>query len=361
MQKILLISFNFPPTIGGIETYARELKIYFDGDKEIDFIHPKNKISANPFFRSISLLNFVIKTLITIRRKKYDLIHLTSFNLWILGFIYLKLYRKTKILINIWGLEFVYKNKTGFFPKLYKKIFIGNKILYTDNFNYLVSSNASKDLMVSNGFDMDKINFIKLGVSQLQISEKTIEVLNEKYFLFVGRIVERKGLSWFSNTIMPNFPEYKLKVVGPIGNQKEFESSQTDNVDYLGTVSEEELMRLRRNATICIVPNILLPNEDDFEAFCFVTIESVASRSLIVASNYQGIPEALLYGKLGSLAKPSDKESWVNLINENLSYTTQERIKIITKRIEILQKELSWDILFDQTKKLYKKIIENDQ
>ena len=220
MQKILLISFNFPPTIGGIETYARELKLYFDDYKEIEFIHPKNKISANPFLRSISLLNFVIKTLITIRRRKFDLIHLTSFNLWILGFFYLKLHKKTKILINIWGLEFVYKNKTGFFPRLYKKIFIGNNVLHTDNFNYLVSSNASKDLMILNGFDIDKINFIKLGVSTQQINEKTVEVLNEKYFLFVGRIVERKGLSWFSNTIMPNFPEYKLKVVGPIGNQK---------------------------------------------------------------------------------------------------------------------------------------------
>ena len=30
MQKILIISFNFPPTIGGIETYARELKQYFN-------------------------------------------------------------------------------------------------------------------------------------------------------------------------------------------------------------------------------------------------------------------------------------------------------------------------------------------
>ena len=52
MQKILIISFNFPPTIGGIETYARELKQYFNDDENIDFIHPSNKISANPLTRS---------------------------------------------------------------------------------------------------------------------------------------------------------------------------------------------------------------------------------------------------------------------------------------------------------------------
>ena len=42
----------------------------------------------------------------------------------------------------------------------------------------------------------------------------------KKYFLFVGRIVKKKGLSWFSTNVLPYFPDYKLKVVGPIGSQK---------------------------------------------------------------------------------------------------------------------------------------------
>ena len=357
MQKILIISFNFPPTIGGIETYARELKQYFNDDENIDFIHPSNKISANPLTRSLSLLIFIFKTFILINKKHYDLVHLTSFNLWILGYFYTLKNKKVKILVNIWGLEFVYKNKSGFFPKLYKKIFIGNRALYSKNFHYLVSSQASKNLMKINGFKIEKINFIKLGVSKHQISNKTVEVLDEKYFLFVGRIVERKGLSWFSTNVLPYFPDYKLKVVGPIGSQKEFDLSKNNNVEYLGTVSQEELMEIRRNASICIIPNIFLPNEDDFEAFCFVTIESVASRSLVIASNYQGIPEALLQGKIGSLAEPSDKDSWVDLINKNLSYNPSERLEIISERINLLEKELSWEVLFLETKKLYERII----
>ena len=70
---------------------------------------------------------------------------------------------------------------------------------------------------------------------------------------------------------------------------------------------------------------------------------------------------ALLNGKLGSLAEPSNIDSWVNLINKNLSYSYKERFEIISERIKILEKELSWKVLFDKTKELYDEIIKNDR
>ena len=81
--------------------------------------------------------------------------------------------------------------------------------------------------------------------------------------------------------ILPRFPEYKLKVVGPIGDKKEFNESDNIMVEY-GVVSETNWV-IKKKATLCIVPNIYW-NDDDFEAFCFVTIESVSGGSLVVAS-----------------------------------------------------------------------------
>ena len=359
MQKYLIVSFNFPPTIGGIETYAKELNVYFKDDKEVVFIHPKRKKSANSILRGLSLVFFILKTLIKVLFKKYELVHLTSFNLWIFGYLYSKYNKKAKIFINIWGLEFVYRNKAGLLPRIHKKLFLNQKLLNSKNFYYLVSSQASRKLMLENCFSYKKIRFIKLGISDDQLLNSKPVIQTENYFLFVGRIIERKGLSWFTNNILPYFPDVKLKVVGPIGDINEFERSKVDRVEYLGTVTESELLKLRKKALICIVPNIYLPNYDDFEAFCFVTIESVASSSLVVASNYQGIPEALLGGQLGSLAEPSDIESWVKQINYNLSLSEKQRLKVINERLQILKKEMSWSVLFKQTKDTYKEIVEN--
>tara|TARA_Y100001958_G_scaffold147662_1_gene128518 strand:+ start:939 stop:2024 length:1086 start_codon:yes stop_codon:yes gene_type:complete len=355
--KTLIISFNYPPTIGGIETYAKELNKFFFDKKDINFYFPSKIKSPKAFLRGISLFIFILKAVFQTVPKKYDVIHMTSFNLWLFAYLYSKFNKNTKFIINIWGLEFVYGNKLGILPRIYKKFFINMSVLNSSNFYYMVSSKASKRLLIDNGFRAEKIRFIKLGISKNRILTKSIELNpDNKYFLFVGRIVERKGLSWFVKNILPYFSNYKLKVVGPIGDKKEFSESKNPMVEYLGVVSDDELSKLRREAALCVVPNIYLENDDDFEAFCFVTIESVSEGSLVVASNYQGIPEALLNGNLGYLAEPSDIESWKDNISLALGLTAKERKDLVKERSEMLKKELSWDKLFNETYKLYSEV-----
>ena len=330
-NKSLIVSFNFPPTIGGI-IYAKELMINCKDDENIDFFYPKSKRSNKSYLRGLQLIIFTIQSIFYCLKKNYNIIHLTSFNLWIFAFFCSKINKNTKFVINIWGLEFVYQNKKGLLPKIYNKIFLSDKLLNSPNFYYLVSSNASLKLLQKKGFSDNHIKLIKLGVTKNKIFEKSeFKYADEKYFLFVGRIIKRKGLSWFSNNVLPHFPGYKLKIVGPIGEQKEFQTAQRENIEYLGTVSDSELKKLRSNAVACVVPNIYLENEDDFEAFCFVTIEAVASASIVVASDYQGISEALLGGYLGYLAKPSDINYWVDILKEVISLKENERNELIKK------------------------------
>lgn len=354
MIKTLIISFNYPPTIGGIETYAKELHNYFKNLNGVNFLFPSNKKSSNPILRGLSLIYFIFVSLLKSRSVNYKLVHLTSFNLWFFAYLYSYFNKKCIFLINIWGLEFVYKNKEGLLPKIYNKIFLNNKILNSSKFYYLVSSEASKNLLLENGFDEKHIKFIKLGVPKSSIkSSINLEKPDENYFLFVGRIVKRKGLSWFVKNVLPNFPNHRLKVVGPIADKQEFQDSKHRQVDYLGVVTDSELKTLRENSTVCIVPNIFLENDDDFEAFCFVTIESVASGSIVVASNYQGIPEALLNGKLGSLPNPSNVAEWNTSMHEVINLNLNERQNIIEQRSFLLENELSWDKLFKETENLY--------
>jgi glycosyltransferase involved in cell wall biosynthesis len=355
--KTLIISFNYPPTIGGIETYAKELHNYFKNVNGINFLFPSNKKSSNPILRGLGLIYFIFVSLLKSKSVNYKLVHLTSFNLWFFAYLYSYFNKKCIFLINIWGLEFVYKNKEGLLPKIYNKIFLNNKILNSSNFYYLVSSEASKNLLLENGFDRKRIKFIKLGVPKSSIkSSINLEKPDENYFLFVGRIVKRKGLSWFVKNVLPNFPSHRLKVVGPIADKQEFQDSKHRQVDYLGVVTDSELKTLRENSSVCIVPNIFLENDDDFEAFCFVTIESVASGSIVVASNYQGIPEALLNGKLGSLPNPSNVAEWNTSMHEVINLNLSERQNIIEQRSFLLENELSWDKLFKETQYLYSEL-----
>ena len=110
----------------------------------------------------------------------------------------------------------------------------------------------------------------------------------------------------------------------------------------MGVVSEKDLIKLRHGSLAEVIPNTKDKENPDFEAFCFVTIESVASKAIVLASNYQGLADSLLNGMLGFLAEPSDKDSWVQKLEEVLAIEEEERNRIIEDRLEILKQKFMW-------------------
>lgn len=352
-KKILIISYNFPPIVGGIETYAKYLINYFEKEN-IKCIYPEKKMPINAYLRAFSMVKFSIKVLLKIIFKKYDIIHLTNFNLWIIAFTYSLIHKKTKFIINLWGLELVYKNKKGFLPFLHKIFVPIGLIQKQKRFIFLTSSTASNKLASQSGINQKRIRTIPLGVPKEDIMPLTKKVIFKKYFLFSGRVTERKGLSWFAENILPEFPEYKLIITGSMIEKNELKKTlDIKNTEWLGRVSKKDLIKLRQESTAVIIPNIFQENNSDFEAYGFVTIESVANSSLVVASNYQGLADSLVKGKLGFLAEPSDSSSWLETLNKVIKIEKNEKIKIINKRLTYIKNNLLWDDIFKETNNLY--------
>lgn len=357
LKKTLLISYNFPPVVGGIETYSFDLINYFKNKKNVSFIIPKLKKPVNRNLRAMSMILFSIITFAKIIFKKYDLIHITNFNLWIICFLYSIFYKKTKFVISLWGLELVYKNKKGVLPFIHKLTVPIKVISKQKNFTFLTSSNSSTNLALDCGINKEKLFKIPLGVSKETIHQIKNDVKFKKYFLFSGRVTERKGLSWFAENVLPYFPEYKLFITGSIvENDELLKTLKTHNTEWLGRVSRSELIKLRQESSAVVIPNILQPNQNDFEAYGYVTIESVASGGLVVASNYQGLADSLKKGQLGFLAEASDLKSWVSVLNDVINLEKKEKIKIITERTSYVKNNLTLDKVFKETEKLYESL-----
>ena len=67
----------------------------------------------------------------------------------------------------------------------------------------MISSLASKDLAIKNGFNENKLFYIPLGTNSYDVPIKRTN--NEKYLFFSGRITPRKGLSWFVENVLCEF------------------------------------------------------------------------------------------------------------------------------------------------------------
>ena len=129
------------------------------------------------------------------------------------------------------------------------------------------------------------------------------------------------------------------------------ESKVEDKVDVLGRVSDEELQDIYSFADIFVMPNIPVPN--DVEGFGIVAIEASYNKCLVIASDIDGIADAVIDGKNGILVECKDVERYVNIIND-YEKNRMKYEKIVENYSEYTMKVFSMDAISQQYVKIIK-------
>ncbi|RLE77240.1 MAG: glycosyltransferase family 1 protein, partial [Thermoprotei archaeon] len=125
--------------------------------------------------------------------------------------------------------------------------------------------------------------------------------------LYVGRLVRRKGVHILIEAfkiLQRRGLEVKL-VIGGKGYMEpflRFMASDTDNIVFLGAVSEGTKPALFSEAKVFALPSLA------GESFGVVLLEALSSGTPVVATRVGGIPEIIADGKDGLLVEPGDPE-----------------------------------------------------
>jgi phosphatidylinositol alpha-1,6-mannosyltransferase len=134
----------------------------------------------------------------------------------------------------------------------------------------------------------------------------------------VGRQVKRKGVIWFLESVMPRLdPDYIYIIAG---DGPELAAIRTrirankwgQRVFALGRVTGNVRKILFNTADIFVMPNITVPG--DMEGFGIVVVEAGSCGLPVVASNTQGIRDAVVEGKTGYLVAEGDAEQFRDMI-----------------------------------------------
>lgn len=137
-----------------------------------------------------------------------------------------------------------------------------------------------------------------------------------------GRLVRRKGVLWFIDTVMPQLDASVLYLVSGKGKDQEVieaaikEHGLEQRVRLLGRVSDELLQALYNTADVFVMPNIPVPN--DMEGFGLVALEAASCGTTVVASRLEGIQDAIIDGQNGLLVQPGDTAAYVEVIGREL-------------------------------------------
>lgn len=177
---------------------------------------------------------------------------------------------------------------------------------------------------------------------------------NKKYFLFVGNLLDVKGVNILLSAVTQLPKEIKFHIAGD-GLQKDkylkfIQKNNLTNVFLVGKKNREELINEYQNCIAVIVPS------NWFENFPTISMESFINGKPVIASNIGGIPEQVEHNKTGLLFEPANVEQLKECI---LKYWNKPKL-VIEHGKNAYQKAITQyteERYYKELIKLYKEII----
>lgn len=130
--------------------------------------------------------------------------------------------------------------------------------------------------------------------------------------LFVGRLVERKGVAVLIDAIARLVPEHNLRLVvvgeGPERPRLEArvrELGLSGVIQFRGRISPGDLGTAYREARLCVLPAVV-DHRGDTEGLGVVLLEAMSHGVPVIGSDVGGITDIIEHEKTGLLVPPSD-------------------------------------------------------
>lgn len=149
----------------------------------------------------------------------------------------------------------------------------------------------------------------------------------EKYFLYFGRLSREKGIVTLLD-VFNKLPNLKLKLVGTGPEEEALRAKSrefgSDNIEFLGYKTGEELEKLVKSAYFVIVPSEWYENNP------MTVVESYSLSTPVIGAKIGGIPEIVVEGKTGFTFESGSAESLIDAVkrSENLSKEQYESMRI---------------------------------
>ncbi len=305
-KTILHLSPFFYPNIGGVETHLSDLVAELSKNHKI-FVHTyspittpnvkyrklekhKNleihrypwfgkslfhKLEKFPLFDFLYLTPYLfLRTFIWMisNHQKIQIIHSHGFNGAFCGLLLSKIFNKKHIIST---------------HAIYDNINTSAILKYTlNNSNHILClSKASAKQLISWGINPQKISVYKYWIN-LKIFKPIEKKVNKFSILFVGRLIEKKGIKILVNTakLLPNI-QFVFIGTGPLTDY--LKTIKIKNILFLGKIENKKLPEFYSKYHVFCAPSLYE------EGYGRVVMEAVACGSPVIASNRGGLPEAL--------------------------------------------------------------------
>lgn len=242
------------------------------------------------------LLSEALTTLRAIRNGRPDVIHAH----WIIpqGIVATLMAPNTPKLITTLGGDLYALNSAPF--RLLKRWVLRRSAFVT------VMNADMAQRVIALGADPARVEVVPMGADLSTVRPHVDGDGTTLRLLFVGRLVEKKGLAVLFDALQTlGDTSYSLEVIGDGPLRDDLESAAPAGVTFRGAQGREALREAYANADIVVAPSVPTDNGDQ-DGLPVALLEAMGSGCAIVASDLPGIAEAIRHERTGLLVPPRD-------------------------------------------------------
>ena len=289
-------------------------------------------------------MGFINRFLATKKVKKYDIVHPTYYNPYLLNC------KHNKLVITVY--DMIHEIFPDMFSQDDPTVENKKKMLYGADHIIAISENTKNDILnLYPDINPDKITVIYIGSNMMPNVEKVNIKLPERFILFVGNRGAYKNFNTFMRSVKPILledPNLNLVCLGGGSfNEEEKELiAEVSNQVIQMNAFDSELAYAYSKALCFVFPSM-------YEGFGIPTLEAFGCDCPVVLSNSSSLPE--VGGDAAIYFDPNNEVDICDKVKQVI-YDEDLREKMIEKGRAQLAK-FSWDKIATETIDCYKKVL----
>ena len=343
--RILFIARRYPPSVGGIQTYAKELYTRLCRHCPVTLV----ALGKDPLFHLAWFMPYAFCAAVYhILRHRPDAVFFMDGVTAALA-PFLRPFTPARFTVTIHGAELTFRR--AFFSHLMRA---GARACDRT----VMVSRATSALAVRNGLPAGKARVIYQGIHAVIPPDDEHRRLRDRFerahgvdlgtnpvLLNYGRQVPRKGVAEFIKAGVPLMRDDVRLLIsggGPVrdGIRNAVESlNLRDRVFTPGWLDDPTLAMLRREAQLFLMPNIHLRH--DAEGFGIAPLECLYAGLPVVYFDVDALGESLRDGGFG--VPPGDYPAFVERIHRYLDLSDEEKEREKTRVQVFVRAEYSWE------------------
>ena len=202
----------------------------------------------------------------------------------------------------------------------------------------LVASSFTRKTLEENGVAPGKIRVIPYGVDTSRFRPDVAlsgrRRSNKLQLLFVGRINQRKGISYLLEALrLLGSAPVELTICGRVVDDLSLFRAYADRITIRPSVSESELQAAYQQADLFVFPSVA-------EGFGQVLLEALASGLPILSTTHTAAPDLIESGRQGFVIEPRRPDLIADRLEWALSHG--EQLAAMRKEARVKAEEFTW-------------------